>query len=44
MTDLGHLGMGDIEVALCKADELAYVMGLVRQAFEKQMGNRDTEG
>lgn len=30
---------GDIEVGLSKAEELPYVMGLVRQAFEKQMGN-----
>lgn len=30
---------GDIEVGLSKAEELPYVMGLVRQAFENQMGN-----
>jgi predicted transport protein len=39
VTNLGRWGNGDIEVGLSKADELPYVMGLVRQAFEKQMGN-----
>ena len=39
VTHLGRWGNGDIEVGLRKADELPYVMGLVRQTFEKQMGN-----
>lgn len=39
VTNLGRWGNGDIEVGLNKADELPYVMGLVRQSFEKQMGN-----
>lgn len=39
VTNLGHWGNGDVEVGLnCSAD-IPYVMGLVRQAFEKQMGN-----
>ena len=43
VTNLGRWGNGDIEVGLGKAEELPYVMGLVRQAFEKQMGNGDAE-
>ena len=39
VTNLGRWGNGDVEVSLSKADELPYIMGLVRQAFEKQMGN-----
>lgn len=39
VTDLGRWGNGDIEVGLSSLDELPYVMGLVRQSFEKQMGN-----
>lgn len=36
---LGRWGNGDVEVALDSIDELPYVMGLVRQSFERQMGN-----
>ena len=43
VTNLGRWGNGDVEVALNKPDELPYVMGLVRQAFEKQMGNGEGE-
>lgn len=39
VSNLGRWGNGDVEVALTTMDELPYVMGLVRQAFEKQMGN-----
>ena len=39
VTNLGRWGNGNVEVALSTTDELPYVMGLVRQAFEKQMGN-----
>ena len=39
VTNLGRWGNGDAEVALSAVEELPYVMGLVRQAFEKQMGN-----
>jgi len=38
-SNYGHLGNGDVEVALSSHEELPYVMGLVRQSFEKQMGN-----
>ncbi len=39
VTNIGRWGNGDVEVGLSKLDDLAYVLGLVRQAFEKQMGN-----
>lgn len=38
VTGLGRWGNGDVEVGLSSLDELPYVMGLVRQSFEKQMG------
>ena len=43
MTNISHWGNGDIEVSLGTLEELPYVMGLVRQAFEKQMGNGAVE-
>ena len=39
VTNLRRWGNGDVEVGLSEESELAYVMGLIRQAFEKQMGN-----
>lgn len=39
VTNLGRWGNGDVEVSLSKTEDLPYVMGLVRQAFEKQMGS-----
>lgn len=39
VSGLGRWGNGDVEVGLTSLDELPYVMGLVRQSFEKQMGN-----
>jgi len=36
---VGHWGNGDIEVSLTTIAELPYVMGLVRQSFERQIGN-----
>ena len=39
VTNLGRWGNGDAEVELSELDDLPYVMGLVRQAFERQMGN-----
>jgi uncharacterized protein with ParB-like and HNH nuclease domain/predicted transport protein len=38
VTNLGRWGNGNVEVGLDSIDDLPYVMGLVRQAFEKQMG------
>lgn len=39
VTNIGRWGNGDVEVGLSSLDEIPYVMGLVRQAFEKQMGD-----
>jgi uncharacterized protein with ParB-like and HNH nuclease domain/predicted transport protein len=39
VSGLGRWGNGDVEVGLASLDELPYVMGLVRQALEKQLGN-----
>ena len=39
VTNLGRWGNGDVEVKLNNASELAYVMGLIRQSFEKQLGS-----
>ncbi|MBK7777419.1 MAG: DUF262 domain-containing protein [Sandaracinaceae bacterium] len=37
VTQVGRWGNGDVEVSLATLDELPYVMGLVRQSFERQM-------
>ena len=39
VSGLGRWGNGDVEVGLASLDELPYVMGLVRQSLERQMGN-----
>lgn len=39
VSNLGRWGNGDVEVGLAALDELPYVLGLVRQALEKQLGN-----
>jgi predicted transport protein len=39
ISEIGHLGYGDVRVILTSVTDLPYVMALVRQAFEKQMGN-----
>jgi uncharacterized protein with ParB-like and HNH nuclease domain/predicted transport protein len=38
VTNLGRWGNGDVEVALSSLEQLPYIMGLVRQSFERQMG------
>ncbi|MDD2324468.1 MAG: DUF262 domain-containing protein [Alphaproteobacteria bacterium] len=38
-TNKGRWGNGDVEVRLKSLDELPYVMGLVRQSYERQMGD-----
>ncbi len=38
---LGRWGNGDVEVGLASIDELPYIMGLIRQSFERQMGNNN---
>ncbi len=42
VTNLGRWGNGDAEASISDPSELPYVMGLARQAFEKQMGDGDT--
>lgn len=39
VSGLGRWGNGDVEAGLSSLDELPYVIGLVRQSFERQMGN-----
>jgi predicted transport protein len=39
VSGLGRWGNGDVEVGLSSLDELPYVIGLVRQSLEKQMGS-----
>ena len=42
VTNLAHWSNGDVQVGLNKPEELPYVLGLVRQSLEKQMGNGET--
>ncbi|AKB28175.1 hypothetical protein MSSIT_1456 [Methanosarcina siciliae T4/M] len=39
VSDFGCWGNGDVKVGLGSLNELPYVIGLVRQSFEHQMGN-----
>jgi len=39
VTNLGRWGNGDVEVGISSLDELPYVMGLIRQSFDRQMGD-----
>ncbi len=39
VSNLGKWGNGDVEVGLSTIEQVPYVMGLVRQSFERQMGN-----
>jgi len=39
VSGVGRWGNGDVEVGFSSLDELPYIMRLVRQAFERQMGN-----
>jgi uncharacterized protein with ParB-like and HNH nuclease domain/predicted transport protein len=39
VSDIGRLGNGNVAVGLASLDELPYVMGLVRQSLERQMGS-----
>lgn len=43
LTGIGRWGNGDVEVGLSSLEGLPYVMGLVRQSFEKQMGESFAE-
>jgi uncharacterized protein with ParB-like and HNH nuclease domain/predicted transport protein len=39
VSSLGRWGNGDVEVGLTRLEELPYVMGLIRQSFDRQMGS-----
>lgn len=39
VSGIGHLGYGDVRIVMSSVAEMPYVMGLVRQSFEQQMGN-----
>jgi uncharacterized protein with ParB-like and HNH nuclease domain/predicted transport protein len=39
VSGLGRWGNGDIEVGLSRLEELPYIIGLVRQSLEQQLGN-----
>lgn len=39
VTGMGRWGNGDVEVGLSKLEDLPYVIGLVRQSLELQLGN-----
>ena len=39
VSGLGKWGNGDVELSLRLVDELPYLMGLVRQSYERQMGD-----
>lgn len=41
VSGLGRWGNGDVELRLKSRDELPYVIGLVRQSLERQLGNGD---
>jgi predicted transport protein len=44
VTNKGRWGNGDVGVGLASLGEMPYVLGLVRQSFEKQMGNGESGG
>jgi predicted transport protein len=44
VTNLGRWGNGDVEVGLASLNDMPYVLGLIRQSFEKQMGNGESSG
>lgn len=43
VSGLGRWGNGDVEVGLSSIDDLPYIIGLVRQSFERQMGNNGND-
>ena len=43
VTNIGRWGNGNIEVKLSSVAEIPYILGLVRQAFERQMGSGSEE-
>lgn len=41
VSNVGRWANGDVEVRLTKLDDLTYIVGLVRQALEKQLGEEE---
>jgi len=41
ISNIGSLGNGDVEIGLSSLSELPYVMGLIRQSFDRQMAGTD---
>ena len=39
ISNIGRWGNWDVEVGLSHIDDLPYVMGLIRQSFDHQMGS-----
>ena len=42
ITNIGRWGNGDVEVQFSAFEDLPYIMGLIRQSFERQMGDELT--
>ena len=41
VTGIGRWGNGDVEVGFSKIEDLPYIMGLIRQSFDRQMDKGD---
>lgn len=41
ISNIGRWGNGDVEISLSTTGEIPYVMGLVRQSFDRQMGRSE---
>jgi len=41
VTGIGRWGNGDVKISLTDVDQIPYVMGLIKQSFEKQMYSED---
>jgi len=41
VSNVGRWGNGDVEVGLQSVEEIPYVMSLIHQSFEKQIGNNE---
>jgi len=39
VTNIGRWGNGDVHIGVSSVEDLSYAMGLIRQSFERQMGN-----
>lgn len=39
ISSIGRWGNGDVEIGLSSIDELPYIVGLIRQSFDRQMGD-----